>query len=373
VRDLLAEYKELWLLAKEVADFIELCKETPWARIKPEGMEEIARGHTQSLKRMPRNVRESNAYAGLDKQVKDFIKTCPLIAALRNSGMRDRHWQELMAVTGAFIALPSVNPSLRLSDVLALELHNFSTDVEEITDKAMKELKQEEALAKLEKTWATVEFHMSYYMDSTVPLLKLSEQDFETLEADQLISQGMAASRYVFFKAQSLQWVRSLNTVAETLQLLGEIQRVWSYLEPLFVGSEEVKKELPQDAARFQVVDEQVRTLLRQMWATRNVMKACNQPGLFVQLEKLQKDEELCKKSLTDFLDGKRRLFPRFYFVSEADLLDILSNGSTPQKIMRHVEKVFLATKTLQLKAQQDTTKRPHAVKVGGRHKRLIG
>jgi dynein heavy chain len=210
-------------------------------------------------------------------------------------------------------------------------------------------------------------------MDSTVPLLKLSEQDFETLEADQLISQGMAASRYVFFKAQSLQWVRSLNTVAETLQLLGEIQRVWSYLEPLFVGSEEVKKELPQDAARFQVVDEQVRTLLRQMWATRNVMKACNQPGLFVQLEKLQKDEELCKKSLTDFLDGKRRLFPRFYFVSEADLLDILSNGSTPQKIMRHVEKVFLATKTLQLKAQQDTTKRPHAVKVGGRHKRLIG
>ena len=38
----------------------------------------------------------------------------------------------------------------------------------------------------------------------------------------------------------------------------------------------------------------------------------------------------VCKKSLNDFLDAKRRIFPRFYFTSEADLLDILSNGSNP-------------------------------------------
>ena len=81
-----------------------------------------------------------------------------------------------------------------------------------------------------------------------------------------------------------------------------------------------------------------------------------NQPTQFTsrplrsaQLEGLQKDQEVCKKSLSDFLDGKRRQFPRFYFTSEADLLDILSNGSMPEKIMKHVDKVFLATKQLEL------------------------
>ena len=56
---------------------------------------------------------------------------------------------------------------------------------------------------------------------------------------------------------------------------------------------------------------------------------------------------ELCKKALSDFIDGKRRLFPRFYFVSEADLLDILSNASNPAIIMKHVDKIMLQTKTL--------------------------
>lgn len=39
-------------------------------------------------------------------------------------------------------------------------------------------------------------------------------------------------------------------------------------------------------------------------------------------------------------MDGRRRQFPRYYFVSEADLLDILSNGSDPNKILVHTPKV---------------------------------
>ena len=71
--------------------------------------------------------------------------------------------------------------------------------------------------------------------------------------------------------------------------------------------------------------------------------------GLLEQLEEMQTEQELCRKSLADFMDGKRRTFPRFYFTSEADLLDILSNGSKPRRILRHVSSVMLATKTLEL------------------------
>ena len=53
-------------------------------------------------------------------------------------------------------------------------------------------------------------------------------------------------------------------------------------------------------------------------------------------MEAQQAKLDLCKKSLAEFLDGKRRQFPRFYFVSEVDLLDILSNGSRPRRIIHH-------------------------------------
>jgi dynein heavy chain len=48
-------------------------------------------------------------------------------------------------------------------------------------------------------------------------------------------------------------------------------------------------------------------------------------------------------------LDSKRRAFPRFYFVSVSDLLDILSNGNAPAKINRHMSKIFQAVETLTL------------------------
>lgn len=42
-----------------------------------------------------------------------------------------------------------------------------------------------------------------------------------------------------------------------------------------------------------------------------------------------------------DYLESKRLSFPRFYFVAPADLLDILSKGSNPQAILRHLSKCF--------------------------------
>jgi len=46
---------------------------------------------------------------------------------------------------------------------------------------------------------------------------------------------------------------------------------------------------------------------------------------------------ELCQKSLNDYLDVKKKLFPRFYFVSSVALLDMLANGTNPSKITKYL------------------------------------
>ena len=50
---------------------------------------------------------------------------------------------------------------------------------------------------------------------------------------------------------------------SDVFTILQEIQRTWSYLEPLFLGSEEVKKELPEDAKRFEIIDTDVKGILK--------------------------------------------------------------------------------------------------------------
>lgn len=67
-------------------------------------------------------------------------------------------------------------------------------------------------------------------------------------------------------------------------------------------------------------------------------------------LENIEKELKVCEKALNSFLDEKRIAFPRFYFVSVADLLDILSNGNTPEKINKHMSKIYQSIEKLKLK-----------------------
>ncbi|DBB00312.1 TPA: Dynein beta chain, flagellar outer arm [Trebouxia sp. C0004] len=74
---------------------------------------------------------------------------------------------------------------------------------------------------------------------------------------------------------------------------------------------------------------------------TPNVVEACNLEGRQERLDGLLSQLEMCEKALQDYLETKRVAFPRFYFVAPADLLDILSKGSNPQFILRHLPKCF--------------------------------
>jgi dynein heavy chain len=69
---------------------------------------------------------------------------------------------------------------------------------------------------------------------------------------------------------------------------------------------------------------------VKEVEKTKNVVEATNIPNLYDRLDALQGQLTLCEKALAEYLETKRLAFPRFYFVSSADLLDILSNGNNP-------------------------------------------
>ncbi len=64
----------------------------------------------------------------------------------------------------------------------------------------------------------------------------------------------------------------------------------------------------------------------------------CGSDTLATTLPMLAEQLEVCQKSLTAYLETKRAEFPRFYFVSDPTLLEILSLGSDPPSVVPHFQ-----------------------------------
>lgn len=208
----------------------------------------------------------------------------------------------------------------------------------------------EKTLAKLEENWKDITFEFTDHKDSGVKMIRLSEENFDMLEENQVSVTAMFSSRYLAtFEDKINYWQKSLAGISEIVIVVGEVQRSWSFLENLFIHSDEVKKELPKESAQFVSIDKEVRDILADGFKHQKALNFCVQPTVLPRLEKVQSDLTVCEKALNEFMDSKRIAYPRFYFVSPADLLDILSNGNNPVKVMVHMPKIISALETLEL------------------------
>lgn len=83
----------------------------------------------------------------------------------------------------------------------------------------------------------------------------------------------------------------------------------------------------------------QLKTILE---TSRNslVKDACTHPGRYDELKSILSLIEKIQKNLNDYLGTKRQLFPRFYFISDDELLSIIGS-SNPLDIQGYLQKMF--------------------------------
>lgn len=143
-----------------------------------------------------------------------------------------------------------------LADLLNLNLHNYEDEVRNIVDKAVKEMSMEKVLKELDSTWSTMEFEHEKHPRTGITIIKTSEELIETLEDNQVQLQNMMTSKYIaHFLQEVSQWQKKLSTADQVISIYMEVQRTWSHLESIFIGSEDIRKQLPEDSKRFDSID----------------------------------------------------------------------------------------------------------------------
>lgn len=229
-----------------------------------------------------------------------------------------------------------------LAELLELNLHECEEEVKNIVDKAVKEMSMEKILRELNTTWSTMEFEQELHTRTGCKLLRANEELIETLEDNQVQLQNLITSKFIaHFLEEVSAWQTKLGMADQVITIWFEVQRTWMHLESIFMSSEDIRKQLPEDSERFDQIDKDFKALMIEMGKTPNVVESTNKPGILPALEELQKKLTLCEKALAVYLETKRLAFPRFYFVSSADLLDILSNGNQPSLVCKHLTKLF--------------------------------
>jgi dynein heavy chain 2, cytosolic len=76
------------------------------------------------------------------------------------------------------------------------------------------------------------------------------------------------------------------------------------------------------------------------------VIAFCDISGLPEKLPTMVAALEACQRALAEFLEEKRSLFPRFYFLGDDDLLEILGQAQNRAVIQSHLKKLFAGIHT---------------------------
>jgi len=81
------------------------------------------------------------------------------------------------------------------------------------------------------------------------------------------------------FKEQLLKWQKTLKTIDQVLVLWVKVQKNWMRLEPIFLASEDIRAQLPEDTKRFEKVDAEWKGLMADASEDPGVVAATNTEG----------------------------------------------------------------------------------------------
>ncbi|CAE8702622.1 unnamed protein product, partial [Polarella glacialis] len=318
--------------------------------LNTDDMDELATTYQAKMRKVlgkDKNVQNWPAYIQLKADLDVFRNMMPLIQNLRQESMRDRHINVIVKEVKE--SFDPRHPAFSLTRVQELGLVSHADLIAKLADDAKKEAKIENGLEEIARVWSTMIIDVVEHKGGAFKL-RTTEELYQALEENiQALSSFKSSQFYLPFAAKVEHWEKTLANISEVVEAIQSVQRSWMYLENVFRGAEDIRPHLPDESVMFDEVHEGFIEMMKKIFNEPLATKACSQPNMLENLQSFEGSLEKIQKSLNDYLEKKRQAFPRFYFISNDDLLEILGQARDPEQVQKHIKKCFEGVKNLEL------------------------
>ncbi|XP_074241361.1 dynein axonemal heavy chain 14 isoform X3 [Saimiri boliviensis] len=282
----------------------------------------------------------------LKQVITEFKRELPIIIALGNPCLKPRHWEALQEIIGKSVPL---DKNCKVENLLALKMLQYENEIKDISTSATNEAALEKILFKIIDFWSTAPLHLVLHHTEVYSIFIIPSIDdiSAQLEESQVILATIKGSPHIGpIKDLVNEWDQNLTLFSYTLKEWMNCQRNWLHLEPIFLSSE-IQRQLPAETDLFSQVISMWKKIMSKVQNKLNALQITTSAGVLEILQNCNIHLEHIKKSLEDYLEVKRLIFPRFYFLSNAELLDILADSTNPESVQPHLVKCFENIKQL--------------------------
>ncbi|PFH34693.1 ATPase family associated with various cellular activities (AAA) domain-containing protein [Besnoitia besnoiti] len=324
-----------------------------FATLDVRALQEEVQAYVKLTTQLQRLLWANEAFLSLKSAVNNFRAFLPVALALHNPALQARHWSLICEFFGSSVDLRS--PSLLLKDLLAVDVSPFIGDILQIAAGATAERNLEEMLAGVKATWSSLQLPTTVYRATRdkVPILGSLDEVTTALDDSLVTLSSISGSRAAApIQADVDALHAQLLTLQETLEEWEALQRSWLYLEAIF-ASPDIRKQLPSEATKFAAVDQDWHALMKETQEYAIAFSAGTKEGRLGALRGLNRILEDIRKGLEDYLQHKREAFPRFFFLSNDELVELLSQARSLAAIQPLFRKCF--ANLYELLAQEDT------------------
>ncbi|GAB0094138.1 hypothetical protein DMENIID0001_093740 [Sergentomyia squamirostris] len=342
----LKNVKQMWDFVIIVDTTISALKRTLWSKVDIEEVDQECRLLVKHMRSLDKSLQQTEPIQHCDLTLRNLMASLRTLLNLKESSLRDRHWRELQELTEKDIR---ILPRTNLNDLLSLDLIKNEEDVREVVDKSAQEEHIEINLKTIREFWEKhkLDYEENNRLKMTIP--KWSEELFENLDEHQIQLQNMVTSRYIGGMVKEAEhWRSNLERTCKVLNVWFEVQQRWLYMETIFMQSKDIRERIPRESEAFATIDGQLRKLVGEIRGTPLTINITRH-NMVPELGRINDALMAIEKVLNEYLEGKRKDFPRFYFISSVDLLDILTSGEHPREVFRHLLKLFDSVKSLQM------------------------
>ncbi|XP_076653327.1 dynein heavy chain 3, axonemal [Halictus rubicundus] len=284
-------------------------------------------------------------------KVEKFKQLIPVLQIICTPGLETRHWNQISKIVNVEI-VPTETSCL--SDMIDFGLLVHVSKLEEIASAAVKEHGLQQNLLKMKDEWSNIFFDLTPYRETGVNILTAVD-DIQMLLDDHILkAQTMRSSPFVkAFEQEMQEWEDKLLLMQDIIDQWLMCQATWMYLEPIF-SSEDIMRQMPTEAKNFRRMDKIWRGIMKYVTSNRRVLDATDMPKMLNEFKLCNQLLDEIQKGLNDYLEKKRLFFPRFFFLSNDELLEILSETKDPQRVQPHLKKCFEGISKLRFTKEEE-------------------